>query len=76
MKDNLEHIFKNLENEFDTEEPTIGHFKRFEEKLNSTKTRNSQNNSFKIWMLPIAASILLFIGIWIGKSFSNNGLPL
>ena len=76
MKDNLEHIFKNLENKFDTEEPTIGHFKRFEKKLNSTKTRNSQNNSFKIWMLPIAASILLFIGIWIGKSFSNNGLEL
>ncbi len=76
MKDNLEHLFKNLENEFDIEEPAIGHFNRFQEKLNRNKTRKSHNNSFKIWLLPIAASILLFVGIWIGKSFSNNGLEL
>ena len=76
MKDNLEHLFKNLENEFDIEEPAIGHFNRFQEKLNRNKTGKSHNNSFKIWLLPIAASILLFVGIWIGKSFSNNGLEL
>ena len=38
MKDNLDNIFKNLEGEFDIEEPTIGHFNRFEAKLNQTKT--------------------------------------
>lgn len=76
MKDNLEHLFKNFENEFDIEEPAMGHFNRFQEKLNRNKTGKSQHNSFKIWLLPIAASILLFVGIWIGKSFSNNGLEL
>ena len=37
MKDNLEHKFKELENQFDLEEPTIGHFNRFESKLNNIK---------------------------------------
>ena len=27
-------------------------------------------------MLPVAASILLFVGIWIGKNYQNNGLEL
>ena len=76
MKDNLEPIFKNLKNQFDVEEPTIGHFDRFEKKLNKQNTTSSKKINRSLLLLPIAASILLFIGIWIGKNYSNNGLEL
>ncbi|SFS29751.1 hypothetical protein [Lutibacter maritimus] len=76
MKDNLEHIFKNLENQFDTEEPTLGHFNRFEKKLKQKKATPIKKINRSFLLLPIAASILLFIGIWIGKNYSNNGLEL
>ncbi len=74
MQDNLENIFKELENQFDVEEPNIGHFKRFEEKLhNGTKP----NIFFKLWpFIAVAASIILIFGIWIGSSFSNSGMEL
>ncbi len=76
MKDNLENRFKNLENQFDIEEPTIGHFDRFEAKLNSPKS-SSRNKVFKfISAIAIAASIILFVGVWIGASFSNKGMEL
>jgi hypothetical protein len=74
MQDNLEKIFKELENQFDVEEPNIGHFKRFEEKLNkSTKP----NILFKLWpLIAFAASIILIFGIWVGMSFSKSGMEL
>lgn len=76
MKDNLENIFNKFENQFDIEEPTIGHFNRFEKKLNTNKTKHK--NSFNIFSkIAIAASIVLFVGIWIGQSFnSNSGMEL
>lgn len=40
-KDNLDHLFKNLEGQFDVETPNEGHQARFLEKLNAienTKT--------------------------------------
>lgn len=74
MKDNLENIFKELENQFDLEEPTIGHFERFEAKLHK---KNTGKNIFTIiTKIAIAASIILFVGIWIGKEFSNKGMQL
>jgi len=76
MKDNLDNIFKNLEGEFDIEEPTIGHFNRFEAKLNQTKTSKPKNN-FKFYsFISVAASIVLIFGIWLGASFSNKGMEL
>jgi hypothetical protein len=75
MKDNLENIFKKLENKFDINEPAIGHFNRFEAKLNVSKKRG-----FKLYKLvgviSVAASVLLFFGIWIGLSFNASGLEL
>ena len=73
MNDNLNDIFKRLENKFDIEEPTIGHFNRFEDKLNANKTKN------KFYFLPyiaVAASIILIFGVWLGASFSTNGMEL
>lgn len=71
MKDNLEHIFKEFENKFDVEEPTIGHFNRFEKKLNSTSSNKPFIKRFFI-NIAIAASIILFVGISIGKSINSN----
>jgi len=76
MKDNLENKFKGLENQFDIEEPTIGHFNRFEAKLNQTN-RNSRGSIVKLVAgLSIAASIILFVGIWLGSEFSDKGMQL
>ena len=74
MQDKLEKIFKELENQFDVEEPNMGHFKRFEEKLNKGKNRNFP---FKFWpFVAIAASVVLFFGVWLGASFSTQGMEL
>lgn len=74
MQDNLEKIFKELENQFDVEEPNIGHFKRFEEKLNKG---TKPNILFKLWpLIAFAASIILIFGIWVGMSFSKSGMEL
>jgi len=74
MKDNIDDIFKNLENQFDIEEPTIGHFNRFEAKLNKPE---KSKNKFKLYSLvAVAASVLLLFGVWIGDNFSNNGMEL
>lgn len=76
MKDNLDNIFENLEGKFDVEEPAIGHFDRFEAKLNQPKQKPSQSN-FKLYsFIAVAASVVLLFGIWLGASFSNKGMEL
>lgn len=72
MKDNLEHKFKELENQFDLEEPTIGHFDRFEAKLNNSASKPRKNIFKMIVSIAAAASVILFVGIWLGSEFSNN----
>ena len=74
MKDNIEDIFKNLESQFDIEEPTIGHFDRFEAKLNRTTKSKSKLKLFSY--VAVAASIILLFGIWIGDNFANKGMEL
>ncbi len=74
MKDNLENIFEKFENQFDIEEPNIGHFNRFESKLNKPSSRKKIIKL--ISTISIAASITLLIGIWIGSSNSNQGMEL
>lgn len=74
MKDNLEKIFRDLENQFDTEEPTIGHFNRFESKLNKTATPKKRFRLLSY--VAVAASVVLLFGVWLGASFSNTGMEL
>ena len=74
MKDNIEDIFKNLENQLDIEEPTIGHFDRFEAKLNRSKKSKSNVKLFSY--VAVAASIILLFGVWIGDNFSSKGMEL
>ncbi len=74
MKDNLENMFKNLENQFNIEEPTIGHYNRFKAKLNNTVTTKK---SYKLFSsVAVAASVVLLFGVWLGASFSNKGMEL
>jgi len=73
MKNNLEHKFKEFEGQFDTEEPTIGHFDRFEKRL-VTKRYEPKiikwNPATWRWS-AVAASVLLFIGFWFGSASAN-----
>lgn len=74
MKTNLETIFKDSANKFDIEEPRIGHFERFEAKLYHKKPTN---NNFKIiTTIVAAASIILFVGILMGKQYAEKGMQL
>ena len=76
MKDNLEHKFKELENLFDLEEPNIGHFDRFEAKLNNVTPKVHKNRFKMVASIAVAASVILFFGIWIGSEFSDKGMQL
>ena len=78
MKDNLEKRFKELQGQFDIEEPTIGHFNRFEAKL----ARHSENKidlkwNPKTWKwLAVAASVVLMVGLWLGSPTEQPGMQL
>ncbi len=74
MKDQLDEIFEHFENQFDIEEPIIGHFNRFETKLNNTKIPNKKFRFMS--SIAIVASIVLLIGVWIGATFSNTRMEL
>ena len=70
MKDNLENKFKELANQFDIEEPAIGHFNRFEARLaqEAKQTKEIKWNPATWRWLAVAASVLLLIGFWFGSS--------
>ncbi len=76
MKDKLDKIFKELENQFDVEEPNIGHFNRFEAKLNRSDKSISKKRFKLISYVAIAASVVLLFGVWLGASFSSPGMEL
>jgi high-affinity Fe2+/Pb2+ permease len=76
MKDNLENKFKELENQFDIEVPEIGHFERFESKLNQSKSHKKHKIFKLVTSITVAASIILAVGIWIGNFNSQKGMQL
>lgn len=75
-KDNLENLFRNLEGQFDTEEPNHGHEQRFLEKLNQSKrTVTMTRTQFNWWKpLSIAASLAFLIALVYGKLDFNPSL--
>lgn len=75
MKNNFEHIFKK---NFDTSEPTIGHFERFEKILTASKAIEKPIKHIpKTWSwLIVAASITLIFGFWLGQNSTNDRLEL
>ena len=70
MKNQLETFFENTN--FDTDVPRFGHLERFENRLNPTEKKKAF--SYK-WM-SIAASIVLFLGFWLGTNQTNSTLVL
>ncbi|PCH76014.1 MAG: hypothetical protein COB98_07460 [Flavobacteriaceae bacterium] len=75
MKDDLDKMFDNLKGSFDTEEPTIGHFHRFEQKL-SKQSSSKKNNRHWVPLLSIAAMIMIMLGIWIGMEYKKSSIGL
>ncbi len=78
MKDNLEQRFNELKDQFDFEEPSIGHFNRFEARLAETgnKGKALQWNP-KTWKwLAMAASFALLITLFIGVPKTESGMQL
>lgn len=67
---NFEELFNQ---NFDIAEPTIGHFERFEKKLNKPTVK--QNSNTWKWLVMVA-SITLIFGFWLGQNQKNKGLEL
>jgi len=76
-KNTLDDLFKNLENNFDTENPGLGHQERFFQKLN---TQDLSLNKMKknLWrpFIGIAASIALVVTLFIFTSKEDNSTDL
>jgi len=76
-KNTLEDLFKNLENDFDTENPNLGHQKRFLNKLN-TQNSSMNNTNKNLWkaFIGIAASIALLISLFLFSPKEANTTDL
>lgn len=79
-KDNLDKIFKNLENDFNVEAPNPGHQARFLDKLNNQNNKSTMVIKLKtsIWkpLMGIAASIVLLISVFIGLNQTEGVVDL
>jgi len=75
MKD-LENTFKKLQDDFDLAEPNIGHFDRFEEKLKRQGKPPKNKLNISWYWLAIAASVILFVGVWFGNNNAQNSMEL
>lgn len=79
-KNTLDNLFKNLENDFDTENADLGHQERFLDKLNNKEVSTIKMTSTKksIWkpLLGIAASIILIVTLFIGTKQQNDSRDL
>ena len=66
-EDNLERLFKNLENDFDIEMPETGHEQRFLNRLKSDNhiVSKKPKHTFYRPFIAIAASLILFFGVFI-----------
>ena len=76
MKDKLENRFNELQGQFDIAEPEMGHFDRFKARLEEPTEKKVYSLRKMIATLSIAASLLLFGGVWIGYLISDKGVEL
>ena len=74
--DELEKTFKKLQNEFDFAEPNIGHFDRFEAKLKGQPKESNHNKGISWYWLAIAATVILFVGVWFGNQNTQDNIQL
>jgi len=76
MENKFEDFFRNNQNEFDFEEPDMGHFERFQAKIKGEGKAPKRKQGAPWYLLAIAASVLLFFGYWMGNQNSQKGLEL
>lgn len=76
-KDNIDSLFKNLEGDFDTKNPSFGHEGRFLQKLNAQKSIANHRNQ-NLWkpFIGIAASIALLISLFVFSPKEDNTIKL
>ena len=79
MKNNMEDFFKNKRQEFDAVEPDVGHFERFQARLNKVDDAPKKKGGTPWYILAVAASVLLIFGYWMGnynQSSVSQGIEL
>ena len=79
MKNNMEDFFKKNKQEFDFAEPNVGHFERFQARLEQENKTPERKGGTPWYILAVAASVLLFFGYWMGnynQNSTNNGIDL
>lgn len=70
----MDDLFKGLENQWDEEEPEFGHQQRFLSKLESNGTPRNKNSNITVWKyVSIAASLAVLITI--GVQFIQKQQP-
>ena len=72
MKNTMEDFFKNNREKFDMAEPNIGHFERFQAKLEAKEESPGKKGGTPWYILAVAASVLLFFGYWMGNYNQYN----
>jgi len=72
MKNNMEDFFKKNRQEFDIAEPNVGHFERFQAKLEKGDQASEKKGGTPWYILAVAASVLLFFGYWMGNYSQNS----
>ena len=79
MKNTMEDFFKNKREEFDVNEPNVGHFERFQARLEKIDETPKKKGGTPWYILAVAASALLFFGYWMGnfnQGIDSNGIEL
>ena len=79
-KNTLNDLFENLKEDFNIEEPNLGHQQRFLNKLNNEKETiiKEPGSVRKLWkpLIGIAASLALLISVFIGIQQNSNSSEL
>ena len=74
MKNNMEDFFKDKRQDFDGAEPNIGHFERFQGKLNKVEDAPNKKGGTSWYILAVAASVLLVFGYWMGNNNQTTSI--
>ena len=72
MKNKMEDFFKDNKEGFDFLEPNVGHFERFQSKLDKRDLGTKKKGGTPWYVLAVAASILLVFGYWMGNYNQNS----
>lgn len=62
--DNMKEMFDNLQGQWDTQEPPLGHQERFLDRLNKKQKKKGRSLLYRI-ALPAAAAIVVLLGIMV-----------